>query len=372
MLQSDAIRTGSPLPRYSLKRLGVLEKIKETRVSVHTLEGFEYEEVTKIFVRVNSKGTRLRQAELAIAQLALRLPGMVTGDIKAFREELDDEGYDIEMRFLLRCLTAIATGQSRFPALATTSPNEIQSAWTETRKGIEFFLNLARENLGLESWEWVPSNNALVVPVAYLARRALADVNTNALLRWFLLSSTWGRYSGSSETSLDHDLRLIRGSSPFEALEGSLMQETGRLHVSGEDLDDAGRNSPFFLAAYLACRRRGARDWATGISLSSTNLGTQHLLELHHVFPRALIADRYSRKDVNEIANIAFVSKIANLSIGKKEPKEYLLNVRKERLEQQFVPTDPRLWELDAYQDFLQRRRELLAQGINEFLDSLR
>ena len=353
-----------------LQRLNNLEKIMGTKVQVHVLEGFDYEEVTEIFVRVNSKGTRLRQAELAIALLAFRLPGMVTNEIKAFGDELDDSGYDIDLRFLMRCLTAVATGQSRFRAIGTASPETIQSAWGETRQAIEYFLNLTRENLGLESWDWVPSNNALVVPVAYLAGRPFSGVDTNRLLRWFLLSSVWGRYSGSAETRMDQDLRLVRELAPFDSLESSLKQDVGRLDVSADDLDDAGRNSPLFLATYLACRLRGMKDWATGVELTSTNLGTQHLLELHHIFPRALIRDRYSRKDVNEIANIAFTSKATNLGIGKKPPVEYMREFPVERLRQQFVPLDPTLWELDTYQNFLQRRRELLAQGINEVFAS--
>ncbi len=310
-----------------MQRLNRVEQIKNINVPVHTLDGFDYEEVTEVFVRVNSKGTRLRQSELAIAQLAFRLPGMVTDELKAFEDELDDTGYDIDLRFLVRCLTAVTTQQSRFRALETVKASDIEKSWRDTRRAIEFFLNLAKENLGLESWDWVPSNNALVVPVAYLAKHPYNEVKSEALLRWFLLSSIWQRYSGSSETAMDQDLRLVREDSPFEALERTLRQEVGRIKVTADDLDDAGVRSSFFLAAYLACRHHKARDWVTNVHLSSTNLGTQHLLELHHIFPRAQIADKYDRKDVNEIANIAFISKTANLKIGKRPPAEYLNDI---------------------------------------------
>ena len=368
----DLIRGGGTEAQEMLKRLNRVEAIKNINVPVHTLTGFNYEEVTEVFVRVNSKGTRLRQAELAIAQLAFRLPGIVTNDLKAFEDELDESGYDIDLRFLVRCLTAVATNQSRFPLLGSVDRGEVQRAWKVTRRAIESFLNLAKNNLGLESWDWVPSNNALVLPVAYLARRPYQEVDNKALLRWFLLLSIWQRYSGSAETTMDQDLRLLRAPSAFDSLEQALQQDVGRLEVTSDDLDDAGVGSAFFLAAYLACRLRGAEDWATGVALSSTNLGTQHLLELHHIFPRAQIADRYDRKDVNEIANIAFISKAANLKIGKTPPAEYLDGIPHERLRQQFVPTDRTLWEVDSYQQFLQRRRELIADGINEVVASLR
>ena len=144
----------------------------------------------------------------------------------------------------MRCLTAVATGKSRFPALGKAEPKAIESAWAETRKALEYFLNLARENLGLESWDWVASNNALIVPVAYLARRPYADVDQMRMLRWFLLSSVWQRYSGAAETAMDEDLRLLKESDPFDALERVLKQEVGRLEVTADDLDDAGVGSP--------------------------------------------------------------------------------------------------------------------------------
>ena len=371
VIERGLIQDGGVEAETALERLNRVEQIKNISVPVHILDGFDYEEVTEVFVRVNSKGTRLRQAELAIAQLAFRLPGMVTNDLRAFEDELDESGYDIDLRFLVRCLTAVATNQSRFRLLQTAEPRHIERAWTDTRRAIEFFLNLSKENLGLESWDWVPSNNALVVPVAYLARRPFDEVDGGALLRWFLLSSIWQRYSGSAETTMDQDLRLIRGPSPFNELERALVQDVGRISVTAEDLDDTGVRSALFLAAYLACRQQGAKDWATGVALSSTNLGTQHLLELHHIFPRAQIADRYDRKDVNEIANIAFISKAANLRIGTTQPSEYLERIRQERLTQQFVPMDRSLWKVDKYQQFLQRRRELLAEGINNVVASL-
>lgn len=354
-----------------LERLNRLEAISKYQVPVHVLKGFQYEEVTEIFVRVNSRGTRLREAELAIARLAFRLPGMVTEELKTFEDEIDSQGYDIDLRFLVRCLTAVATGQSRFGPLANVPEDGIRNAWTRTKKAIEHFLNLLKKNLGIESAGWLPSINALVVPVAYLARTGVRDVDVTGLLRWFLLASTWQRYAVSAETAMDQDLRVLNDPDPFDSLTEQIRQSVGRLEVTAADLDDAGIQSPFFLATYLACRHAGATDWWTGVKLSSTNLGTAHLLELHHVFPRALVRDRYPQRDVNELANIAFLSQAANREIGMKEPRDYLPGIPEERLRQQFVPLDRHLWSVDCFQDFLAARRNSLAAGINNVFRSL-
>ncbi|GBD22899.1 hypothetical protein HRbin29_00545 [bacterium HR29] len=356
-----------------LSRLNKLERIADYPVPVHVLKGFDYEEVTDIFVRVNSKGTRLREAELAIARLAFRLPGMVTDELGAFRDRLAIANFDIELRFLVRALTAVATGQSGFRQLAFVPEETLREAWRKTRRALEYFLNLLRQNLGIESADWLPSLNAIVVPVAYLARHDdPREADTVGLLRWFVLASTWQRYAGAAETAMDQDLRALESPEPFRVLEEHLVQAVGRTTVSADDLDDAGSTSSFFLPMFLACRHRGAVDWWTGVRLSSTNLGTDHLLELHHIFPKALVKHRYPKRDVNELANLAFLSRRANAEISAKEPIEYLSQIAEERLTTQFVPLDRELWKVDRFQDFLAARRALLARGINEFLSSLR
>ena len=354
-----------------LERLNRLDAIKNYQVPVHVLKDFDYEEVTEIFVRVNSRGTRLREAELAIARLAFRLPGIVTEEMKSFEEDLDASGYDIDLRFLVRCLTGVATGQSRFGPLGSVSEDEIRASWQKTRSAVEYLLNLLQNNLGIETADWLPSRNAIVVPVAYLAQTPHRDVDAVGLLRWFLLASTWQRYAGSAESALDQDLRALAQADHFKTLSQQILQEVGRDRVLPEDLDDAGSQSPFFLVTYLACRRNGAVDWWTGVKLNSTNLGTDHALEIHHVFPRALVSERYPRRDVNEIANMAFLSQRANREIWATDPSEYLPKIPEERLRQQFIPLDRDLWRIERFQDFLAERRRLIAAGINSVFKDL-
>ncbi len=362
---------GQPETKDFLERLNRLEGIKSYLVPVHLLKGFEYEEVTEIFVRVNSRGTRLREAELAIARLAFRLPGMVTDRLKTFEHRIDGKGYDIDLRFLMRCLTAVTTGQSRFGPLASVTAAEVEAAWGRTERGVNHFLNLLKQNLGIESASWLPSLNALVVPVAYFANSREREVDARQALRWFIVASTWGRYAGSVETHLDQDLRAIANPDPFPAMIETIRQSSGGLEVTANDLDDAGVQSPFFLVMYLACRRNQARDWWSDVELSTTNLGTEHLLELHHIFPRGKIKDLYPQKDVNELANMAFLSKKKNLEISMEDPAVYLPTIPPERLRQQFIPLKSGLWKIERFQEFSASRRELLAVGINDLFRSL-
>ena len=354
-----------------LKRLTQVEKIKDISVTVHTVEDFTYAEVAEIFIRANTTGRPLGSADIAIARIALRLPGMVSGQLQEFRQSLEGGGWNIEVPLIIRCLVAVATGRSELAAIRDLSASDLDSAWRKTALAIEDFLNHLRNDLGVDSWDYVTAGNALVVPVACVAHYGSENVDKRKLLRWFLLSLTWQRYSAGAEGRMNQDLQDLKVEQPFEALEDRLRHTTGRqLEVLPTDLDRGGRGgrSRFLLTAYLAFRGRGATDWFKDVTLTSTNLGRANKLEEHHIFPQATLKGRHEQSQIDELANIALLSQKANRKIRETPPAEYLPTVDSERLRQQLVPTDPALWELDRFHDFLAFRRESLADAINDVL----
>ena len=104
-------------------------------------------------------------------------------------------------------------------------------------------------------------------------------------------------------------------------------------------------------------------------------MGKFSSLEIHHVFPKPLLYNGYDRKHVNAIANFCFLTPQSKLEIGNRSPEEYLPEVEARHpgvLASQWIPTDPALWKLERYRDFLFARRELLAEAAQSFLEELR
>jgi len=99
-------------------------------------------------------------------------------------------------------------------------------------------------------------------------------------------------------------------------------------------------------------------------------------LQIHHIFPKAVLyAAGYGRSQVNAVANFCFLTQETNLAIGKRKPEDYFADVERKHpgaLASQWIPSDPELWRIDRYPDFLGARRELLAKAANTFLDQLR
>jgi hypothetical protein len=72
---------------------------------------------------------------------------------------------------------------------------------------------------------------------------------------------------------------------------------------------------------YMLTRVCGARDWGHGLPLSAHLLGKLNALQVHHIFPKALLYKHgYSQPDVNSIANFCFLTQGTNLDISAKEP----------------------------------------------------
>jgi hypothetical protein len=362
-----------------LDRLQRLKRIGEYKFPIEIFRSDDYEQVTELFIRINSAGTRLRAAELALAQLALRLPGAIVDKLDEAMDEYADLDYELDARFLVRALIATGTGQSRFKSLTDfwkKSEAEIESLWHRARRAIDSAVNFARQNARFEASDWLPSLNALIPLAAYFDKYpAIAPSVEEGLLRWFYLAFLRGRYSGSAETAMDEDIKAVAGPDPVSQLVRNATPAGGGTEaVSSDEFDDAGWRNPLFALSYAVARKRGAKDWFTGIALATDVVGADHEIHVHHVFPKALLKKAGVRqKDRDEIANLAFLAARPNKKISNRPPDQYLAEIadkHPERLQAQSIPMDRNLWRLERFDDFLIARREVLATAVTQLIQN--
>lgn len=361
--------------RYS-NRLKKLRAIKDYTYVVHVLErSMSYEEVTEIFVRVNSLGAKLKSSDLALAQMTSRWPNLLK-ELEAFQEECEKSYFTIDLGHLVRAIVVFATQQCLFRSVASTPVEKLKDGWAQAQEGLRFAINFLRSNAGIED------ESLLSSPMFLHALAALSRVKDNKLtadeqrqlLHWLLVANARGRYSrGSTETLLNEDLAIIFRSGNVAALMEPLKRQFGRLHVEPGDLAGRGVGSPLFSLAYLALKAQGAKDWYSGLGLSLTHQGKLHFIQWHHVIPKSLLKERgYEPGEINEIANMAFITGQTNRRISNKEAVNYLREVvakqGEEALQSQCVPVDEALWSTERYRDFLSVRRQALADRMNAFI----
>jgi hypothetical protein len=366
-------------PKYKFysDRLQRLRNICQYSYVMHVLgRDLSYEEVAEIFVRVNSLGAKLRGSDLALAQVTAKWRNSLKL-FEEFAEECEEQQFTIDVGLLVRLMVVFATGQCQFKTVSSIPLEKMQASWEKAKEGMRYALNFLHANADVED-ESLLSSPFFIIPIAtygILKDGQISPADEAAMLRWLYVANAKAHYSGSSESKLDYDLGLLFKGNSFEALIEPLHQRYGRLHVEAGDFAGRDPRNALFSLAYLALKHSGAKDWRTGLGLSLTHQGKLHYIEYHHIFPKSLLQKvGYEKAEINEIANMAFISGRANRGISNKEPKEYFPSIVKERsedaLSSQYIPLDTAIWELAAYRDFLQYRREALAKAVNEFIES--
>ncbi|MDR4124622.1 GmrSD restriction endonuclease domain-containing protein [Yanghanlia caeni] len=387
---SDVFKTDNDAP--FLKRAGVsgfddpryekysqrLARLRGIRKYVYRMDVLErtlsYDEVTEIFVRVNSLGAKLRSSDLALAQITAKWRHSLQ-TFQDFQQACAKTGFDLDLGLHLKNLMAFATGQSRFQIVASLSVEKLQKAWQEACEGMEFALNFARSNLGIDSPALLSSPFLLVV-LAYFGHSrnyALGNDEARQLRYWALAANAKGRFSrGSSETILDQDLATIRNGGGVNELIDRLRLQFGHLEITPEELEGRNQRSALFKTMFLAFRAAGAKDWRSHLAIALDHSGSQHRLQFHHIFPKALLRGSYTSREADDIANLAFIGGKTNRAISDKAPVAYLLPLVAQHgaapFAAQCISVEEELLVLDHYKAFLQERRKRIAAALNAFI----
>lgn len=360
-----------------ITRLTNVLAIRDRELHVEEITGaaMTLDEVVDIFNRVNSGGTKLSKGDLALARICATWPE-ARDTMNAQLEEWREDGFHFRLDWLLRVTNAVLTGEAEFTALRGLDRHGFESGLMKAIDHCDRLLNLIGDRLGLDHDRVLPGIYAFAVMARFLeCADALNAYDERRLLYWYLHAGLWGRFSGSTETVLNQDLRAV-DETGVDGLIRQLESWRGELRVSPENFAGAERGSRFYPLIYLLSRVGGAKDLVTGEVLSAHMLGRRSSLQLHHIFPKAMLKDLgHGRSDRNALGNFCFLTQASNLAIGYRSPAEYLAECEENHpgvLASQWIPVDPALWEPARYPEFLEHRRELLAVAANSLLESLK
>ena len=200
------------------------------------------------------------------------------------------------------------------------------------------------------------------------------DQRHDRLRYWVLVANAKGRYSrGSSETILDQDLAILKQGGGAQALVDRLRLQVGRLDIAPDELEGRNQRSALFKTMFLAFRSAGARDWRSNLAIALDHSGSQHRLQFHHIFPKAVLRrNERSAREADDIANLCFISGKTNRQISDKAPAAYfpplVEKAGKPAFDKQCIPTDESILGVDSYDSFLAARRQAVVRRLNEYL----
>ncbi len=346
------------------KRFELVRRILDYEVPLVRMIDHSFRDAVTAFKRINTLGMKLRKQDIESAELASRHSGFIADEVAPFLHKLRNDGYDrLNIMHLFRACAFVAKpdGRNRTP-LHELERAEVMAAWNQTKRATEQAINLVRSELGLINMEILWSGALLVPVIALCAITPPKSRDAAAIGAWLALAALLHRYSVSSETTLDQDLRACRAADPIGALLTNLRGSRSNLVAEPRDFTGSLSDRGGLLALYIACRHRGILDFFTGGKVL-----LQTRVDRHHILPRAQFAES-TRTSADNVANIAFIAEDVNKSIGQSGPEVYLKKIKASVLASQCVPADSALWTIDTAEDFWEARRDLLVESFNEYI----
>lgn len=431
--------------------LGKLKGIANRQIGVieldHTLD---IDEVTEIFIRINSKGTALSQSDFVMSKMAADTEhggNMLRKTIDYFchlavkpefyahmmldkefqlskyAEKIKwlagsyDDIYDPDYGDMLRVsfmhqfrrgkladLVSLLSGRD----FETKEYREeiIEDSYNRLDTGILNFINkynFDQFTMAIKGAGFISSrllHSAMTLDFAYTLYLMLLDdpAIPNAQIkryvqRWFVMSTLTSRYTGSPETAMDKDMRAIAEKGfidYFNEVEASELSDNFWNITLPQNLETSSVNSPSFnafLAAQINLNCNSMLMNGTKISDLISISG-----DVHHIFPRAYLQSSgiTSKTKYNQVANYVYLDTQVNKAISDDAPCVYFGSVKSQcdskdiklgnisdenllrtNLKENCIPEE--VFEMTAadYDDFLQKRRKLMAKMIEEYYKGL-
>ena len=357
-------------------RISKLLKIKDVDIPIVTLSNeMNYRTVTEVFCRVNSSGTRLKGSDLALALITSRWHGSLKKfeDFQKKHKVNDQQLFDIG--FLVRALVVFMTDQCKFQKISSSSIpiSRYETAWKETKDALETAFSIARE-WGITSFTLLSAPALIITLAYYMKRRPKAMEKLSLLHKWLLIASISGHYSkGSSESIMDQDLAAINRGESLDDMFQSFNNHGWRGEISEGDIKGKLHGSAYFGLMYLAMHSAKAKDWFKDSIISLGNVGSVLKVQFHHIFPQSKLKslNKYAKNEINDISNLAFLSGNSNRYVSDKLPESYLPDISEENRKAQCVPLDESLYRIDNFHEFLNARRKLLVDMLNQYLNDI-
>lgn len=377
----------------------LIEKINDNLNKLRQIEHIDYpvqtvpsnariDEAIDVFDRVNSKGTKLTDAELVLTHITGKW-SHARRIIKEKMATMEKEGFTLNLDLVTRFMVVSLTGSALFDKNAKLdfenfTEDTYREAWEKVSKSLDYLIPVLKQD-GLIS----SSNdmNTLNVMVPIMARLLKHDISLSqdmklGYLYWMFLALIWSRYSGQTDQRLDKDVYIsINSQNPIDELVYEIQDQRGRIEVQPTDLEGRGSGHPLYRMLYIITKWNRAVDWSNGSSIHGT-IGDYYSIQSHHIFPQDVLykngyisKNHIGQKKVNEIANRAFITRDTNYQISNKAPSDYLAAITDKYpgiLKKHLIPEDKSLWIVENYEKFLEVRRSLIAGRINEFLQMLK
>lgn len=342
----------------------------------------DIDEVTEIFIRINSSGLTLSQADFAMSKIAVdeiyggnllrkaidyfshlavkpEFIDIIRENDAAFmeteyfpklqwlkddRENLYDPDYKdiIRVAFTykfrrgpLQELVALLSGRNF--ETREYQENIAEESFAILKEGVFDFMNethfkrfiMIIRSAGFIDPFMIRSKNAL--NFSYVLYLTLKENGVHPSLietyvrRWFVMSVLKSRYSSSPESQFSFDIKRLTETNPIQYMEDVLKSELSDAYWEYSlplEMDTSVTSHPLYHAFLAAQVKLNDKGFLSKDILVSDLIKLKG--DLHHIYPREFLKNQgFDKGLINQIANFAVAQSEINIAIGKKDPGQY-------------------------------------------------
>ncbi len=379
------------------------------------------EEVSEIFVRINSKGESLNQSDFILTLMSVYWPEgreqleNFYKDAHKIPQDNKPSSYNImgikpTPEQLIRTIVGYAfdRGRLKYAYLILKGRDfENRVVSQELReKNFEIFKTGQQKALNLTNWhdfikiihsagfidEFLISSKVAFF-ISYAIYLKLLDLKTKftykdietLVKRWFVFSIITQRYTGSPESKIEDDFNKMKDLGVGEFIKttiGIYLTNDFWTVVLPEQLQSSSTRNYVYLTYLSALIFNDVKVLFSDIKLRDyfkpQFKSAKKTLDLHHIYPKNYLTTHFKlkQKDYNQVANFVYIEYKDNIKISDKPPSvywpEFIKDLSQDEITQIYETYSlPEEFPNMDYFDFLRERRKLMAEKIKDYFNCL-
>lgn len=339
---------------------------------------YSEDDVVEVFIRANSGGTKLGKSDLLFSLLSASWE-VADDEMEDLLDSLNTHGFAFDRDFVLKtCLVLLGHGAryevEKFRKIGVRE--EIENQWDNISKAIQDVLDFVRGKTFLQCDKAMPTYLVLI-PLIYVryhypeAWKSAKEVDS-----YLLRCSLAGAFSGVPDNLIDALVRKFAEHKGFDIDEAFtvIRSQQRSLELTEERFWKMGYGSDTIHLLFNLWYR----------DFNHTPAYDNNLPQIDHIFPQSFLRRvkllnpktgrydmmKYREADRNQLANCMLLSREENGAGGKGDtlPKIWFADKDPAYLEKHLIPSDPALWEVDRFDDFIVARQDLIRNKFKTLL----
>jgi hypothetical protein len=339
---------------------------------------YSEDDVVEVFIRANSGGTKLSKSDLLFSLLSASWD-VADDEMEELLDSLNRHGFAFDRDFVLKTALTILHQGARYEVEKFRKAGvreAVESRWEKIASAIRDVLDFVRGKTFIHCDKALPTYNVLIPLVYFRYHFPTEWSKAEARDLYLLRCSLAGAFSGQPDNLIDAIVANIDELKSFDLDEVfEIVRSQGRsLELTEDRFWHLGYGSDAVHLLFNIWYR----------NFNYTPAYENNLPQVDHIFPQSVLKKvkienprtgrkdlmKYREQDRNQLANCMLLSRAENGAGGKSDilPEKWFAGKGEEYLSMHLIPTDPELWQLSRFEDFIEARKQMLREHFTGLL----